>query len=194
MRPTHPAAIALVAIACVAGAAGCGGERPGDGAARGNGSPNTPSTRPASSRPVSPRPGDPQPGDPQAGDPQAGDPRDRPTGSPDRPSARSAAPSPSPVRPRGGTYQPRPVPFSRAEPVHGGRALVIEWTSGVEPCYVLDRVDVAYRPGVVMVTLYEGRDPKRPNDPCIEIAVQKKTVVRLSSPLGERKVIDGARA
>jgi hypothetical protein len=155
-------------------AAGCGGDR-GPGSSD-RPSPGTPNSVPPASGPGSP---------------------DRPATSTPRPGSPNAhpgepSPTPSPVRPRPGTTDPRPVKYTSATPGRDGRALEITWWSGVEPCHVLDRVDVAYRPDAVVVTVFEGRDPARGNEPCIEIAVRKKTVVSLGTPLDDRKVIDGA--
>jgi len=37
--------------------------------------------------------------------------------------------------------------------------VAIDFTSGVEPCDVLDHVDVAYGADAVTITLFEGHDP-----------------------------------
>ncbi|GGO13810.1 hypothetical protein GCM10010116_27870 [Microbispora rosea subsp. aerata] len=107
----------------------------------------------------------------------------------------SGAPSgaPSPATPVGDTLNPRPVPWESATPAGDGRTLDIVWWSGVEPCNVLDRVDVTETAREVTVTLYEGQDRRSPDAVCIAIAIQKTTKVRLKAPLGERKVVDGAK-
>jgi hypothetical protein len=110
------------------------------------------------------------------------------------PSSPSPAPSAvaSPVRPRGGTYAPHPVQFTGVTQLRGGRELKITWWSGVEPCHVLDRVAVAETSETVRITLFEGRDPRRRNQPCVLLAVRKQTVVTLRTSLDQRKIIDGA--
>ncbi|MCG5215176.1 hypothetical protein [Streptosporangium sp. KLBMP 9127] len=98
---------------------------------------------------------------------------------------------PSPVRPKGHTVDPRPIPWISAKADDGNLRLV--WWSGVEPCHTLDRVSVRETAGQVKVTLYEGASEKAQNVACIEIAVQKTTTVKLKAPLGDRKVVDGAK-
>ncbi|WP_433499266.1 hypothetical protein ACQP1K_02590 [Sphaerimonospora sp. CA-214678] len=110
---------------------------------------------------------------------------------PDRPVETQAGPSPA--VPVGDTLDPRKVQWSSATPAEGGRSLDLVWWSGVEPCNVLDRVEVDERTDKVIVTLYEGRDRRSPDAVCIEIAIQKTTRVELRSPLDGRQVVDGAR-
>lgn len=116
---------------------------------------------------------------------------------PDQPVGESASPvtpsgAPSPVTPVGQTLDPSKVPWTSATPTEDGRSLDVVWWSGVEPCYVLDRVEVDEQADQVTVTLYEGKDARSPDAVCIEIAIQKTTRVQLRAPLGDRKVIDGA--
>ena len=117
-------------------------------------------------------------------------PPDQPVSEP----AGSVVPSgaPSPVAPVGNSLDPNKVPWTSATPADGGRSLDVVWWSGVEPCYVLDRVEVDEQADQVTVTLYEGKDARSPDAVCIEIAIQKTTRVQLRAPLGDRKVIDGA--
>ncbi len=100
-------------------------------------------------------------------------------------------PAPTPVVAYGDARHPSPISWTAAKPVSGGRGLHITWTSGVAPCAVLDRVDVHYAPDSVTVTLYEGTDPKVQNPVCVQIAVRKQTLVKLSEPLAGRNVLDG---
>jgi hypothetical protein len=124
-----------------------------------------------------------QPQQPVSGPPSSGGPA-----SPGQPGA-----TPSAVTPVGDTLEPHKVQWLSAEPTGDGTALVITWWSGVEPCTVLDRVDVAESADQVTVTLWEGRDRRHPDAMCIAIAVKKQTTVKLSAPLGHRKVVDGAK-
>ena len=103
------------------------------------------------------------------------------------------SPSASPVTPKGGTIKPRKIPWTSAEPVGDGRTLRVVWTSGVEPCATLDRVEVDEGRDQVTVTLYEGPSRASPDAVCIEIAINKVTEVRLKRPLGDRRIVDGAR-
>ena len=72
------------------------------------------------------------------------------------------------------------------------RTLTIFFWSGVEPCYVLDHVDVDEGPGAISVTLFEGHDSSAGDVACIEIALLKKVVVQLDEPVGDRRIVDGA--
>ncbi|GAA0968507.1 hypothetical protein GCM10009555_014040 [Acrocarpospora macrocephala] len=89
----------------------------------------------------------------------------------------------------GNTINPRKIPWTEVKPVADG--LEIFWWSGVEPCNSLDRVDVTYSATEVTVTLWEGTTDK--DAICIEIAIEKKTIVKLSEPVGDRKIVDGAK-
>ncbi|RBQ22180.1 hypothetical protein DP939_03025 [Spongiactinospora rosea] len=101
--------------------------------------------------------------------------------------------SPEPVEPKGDTIDPRPVPWISATPEAGGERLRLVWWSGVEPCRTLDRVEVEESAAEVKATIYEGPARDAQNVACIEIAVQKTTTVTLKAPLGDRKVVDGAK-
>jgi hypothetical protein len=72
------------------------------------------------------------------------------------------------------------------------RTLTIFFWSGVEPCYVLDHVDVAYRADAITITLFEGHDASAGDVACIEIALLKKVVVPLDEQAGDRAIVDGA--
>lgn len=165
----------IVAAACLITAAGCGSERP-PGAQDPPGSGGSGTSGP--------------PGGTTSGPPGPGSP-DQPTSSSPRPPGQPG--KPTLVKPRGGTERPHPVKFESAKPEAGGRTLAVTWWSGVEPCHVLDRVKVDYSSGSVEITLYEGQDPTQKHRACIEIAVRKRTLVPLRSPLDDRKVVDGAR-
>ena len=93
----------------------------------------------------------------------------------------------------GGVDQSRAIPWerSRARGTDDSEFLLIYW-SGVEPCNVLDRVEVTEKPGRVVATIFEGSAADQQNVACIEIAMQKAVVITLDEPLGERKLIDGA--
>jgi hypothetical protein len=114
----------------------------------------------------------------------------------------TAAPSPSPgtpgqpqtVTPRPGMRNVHPVPWDRAVPDASGRRVRVEYTTGVEPCNVLDHVDVRYSRSAVTITLFEGSDPRAANQYCIQIAVQRATDVSLREPLGHRTLVDGAKS
>ncbi len=100
---------------------------------------------------------------------------------------------PERVEPRPGMANVRPRSFEEAEPLDE-RTLAVRFWSGVEPCYVLDRVEVEESDETVTITLYEGSDPAEPDAVCIEIALWKEVLVELDAPLDGREVVDGAGA
>jgi hypothetical protein len=95
------------------------------------------------------------------------------------------------VEPTPGMAGVRPHAFDHAVGEDGKTVTVFFW-SGVEPCYVLDHVDVDYGGKAVTITLYEGHDPNAGDVACIEIALLKKVVVHLDEPVGDREIVDGA--
>jgi hypothetical protein len=99
---------------------------------------------------------------------------------------------PEPVEPTPGMVDLRPVSFAKATVDADGRTITIDFWSGVEPCSVLDHVDVDAGPRVVTITLVEGRDPNAGDVACIEIAMAKRVTVVLDEPLGDRTIVDGA--
>ena len=96
------------------------------------------------------------------------------------------------VQPVPGMVDVQVVPFQRAKGEKDSKTLTVIFWSGVEPCNVLDRVDVDETEKEVTITLYEGSDPQTGDQACIEIAVKKAVRVHLHEPLGGREVIDGA--
>lgn len=110
----------------------------------------------------------------------------------DSPSTVTPPPSgPQVVTPRAGMDNVRATQWQAATPAADGRSVRIEFTSGIEPCYVLDRVDVRYGTDIV-ITLYQGNDPKAKDVACAEIAVPKVVDVALDEPIGSRRIVDGA--
>lgn len=124
--------------------------------------------------------------------PDVGDP-DRPVTGPPGVSQPSDD-QPELVTPRPGMADVRPRPFEDVRVLGDGATLRVTYWSGVEPCYVLDHVEVEETDERVTVTLHEGHDPAQADTACIEIAVQKTVDVRLERPLGDREVVDGAGA
>jgi hypothetical protein len=96
------------------------------------------------------------------------------------------------VEPRPGMSDLYPHAFDKAVVGDDDRTLTIFFWSGVEPCYVLDHVDVGYGPDAITVTLFEGHDASAGDVACIEIALIKKVVVQLDEPVGDRRIVDGA--
>jgi hypothetical protein len=111
-------------------------------------------------------------------------------GSPGSPGTGIGAPSdPGPVDPgngegtlvvpRPGQLNPRPLPAAQLDATVDGRRVLVKatWWSGVEPCYVLDSVKVERSGNDFAITLIEGTSD--PNVACIEIAMQKSTIIDL---------------
>jgi hypothetical protein len=96
------------------------------------------------------------------------------------------------VEPTPGMSDVYPRIFDKVVVGDDDRTLTIFFWSGVEPCYVLDHVDVDEGAGAITVTLFEGHDASAGDVVCIEIALLKKVVVQLDEPVGDRRVVDGA--
>ena len=94
-----------------------------------------------------------------------------------RPAAATSATGPLTV-PKPGQLDPRPVKIEElTADVIGRHVLVIAtWTSGVEPCYVLDRIVVEKGAGFVHDHPVRGPRTRRPI--CIEIAKTKQAAGR----------------
>jgi len=100
--------------------------------------------------------------------------------------------TPQVVEPTPGMADVRARPFDSASVDADGVTVSIDFVSGIEPCYVLDHVDVAESPDAVTITLFEGHDPSAGDIACIEIGVFKRTIVTLDGPIGDREIVDGA--
>jgi hypothetical protein len=122
---------------------------------------------------------------------------------PDRPVTNTIAPGDGPVvdPPVGsglvvaqpGQRDPRPIAAQAFTAAVDGRHVVIaiDYTSGVEPCYVLDSVLVEPTDDGFQLTLMEGHGPG--DVACIEIAVEKRTLVDLGElEPGTYAISDGA--
>jgi hypothetical protein len=96
------------------------------------------------------------------------------------------------VEPRPGMAGVNPTAFDKVVVGGDDRTLTIFFWSGVEPCYVLDHVDVDAGTDAITITLYQGHDAGAGNVACIEIALLKKVVVQLDEPVGDRRIVDGA--
>ncbi len=101
---------------------------------------------------------------------------------------------PTIVEPTPGMANVYARPFDNATVGDDGRTVTIDFVSGIEPCYVLDHIDVAYGPNAVTIALFEGNDPSAGDVVCIEIGVFKTTVIALDEPLDGRVIVDGAAA
>ncbi len=96
------------------------------------------------------------------------------------------------VEPTPGMSGVNPTAFDKAVVGKDGTTLTIFFWSGVEPCYVLDHVDVDAGTDAITVTLFQGHDASAGDVACIDIALLKKVVVQLDEPVGDRRIVDGA--
>ena len=97
-----------------------------------------------------------------------------------------------PVEPRPGMDGVAPIPFDKVVVGDDDRTLTVYFWSGVEPCFVLDHVDVEDDPGAITITLFQGHDPSAISAVCIEIAVMKRVEVGVDAPVAGRRIADGA--
>jgi hypothetical protein len=96
------------------------------------------------------------------------------------------------VEPTPGMADVRSHAFDHVVVNDDGSSVTVYFWSGVEPCYVLDHVDVDEGPDALTITLFEGHDTTAGDVACIDIALLKKVVVELDAPVGERSIVDGA--
>lgn len=108
------------------------------------------------------------------------------------PGGKPPVPRPQVVVPTPGMADVHARPFDDAKVADDDVTVNVDFTSGVEPCSVLDHVDVSSGANAVTITLYEGYDPSAGQVACIDIAVFKRVVVTLDQPLDGRKIVDGA--
>ena len=108
-------------------------------------------------------------------------------GDPDEPFGR-----PSPVEPQPGQLNVRVIGWDKAKVRPNDKTVDVTFWSGVEPCYVLDSVEVTYGPNTVEITLFEGSSPDDQDTACIEIAMLKRVIVELDEPLAGRRLKDGS--
>jgi hypothetical protein len=126
-----------------------------------------------------------------------------PTPAPDTPVSTVVPPTAPPTTVAPGLGQPKrvqPVPGAtdlrkqtfQSAAAAGVQSLAVRVWIGVEPCYVLGRVDVTETAERVTVTLWTGSGPGSAGMACIQMAAYYEVVVQLQAPLGTRTVIDGA--
>jgi len=95
------------------------------------------------------------------------------------------------VTPQGDAENVIPGAWRRIKILDEDTLRVFCW-GGVEPCSVLDSVDVSYFGDQVALTLFQGAGSNSANKVCPELAVLKVVEVDLTEPLGSRDVVDGA--
>jgi hypothetical protein len=87
------------------------------------------------------------------------------------------------VEPQPGQQNVHPVALERMDATASGRVVSVDayWTSGVDPCYVLDRVEVHLNDDqTVDVTIHEGTSD--PDAICVMMAVAKHTIFSFEVP------------
>jgi hypothetical protein len=114
----------------------------------------------------------PSPSPAASADPNASTGTDEPSGDPGLPAARIVTPKP-------GQLDVRPIPAERLAATVNGHNVVVEvtYTSGVEPCYVLDSILVERGDHSFAITLRQGHGPG--DNVCIEIAETVRAFVDL---------------
>jgi hypothetical protein len=87
------------------------------------------------------------------------------------------------VEPQPGQQNVHPVALERMDATASGTVVSVDayWTSGVDPCYVLDRVEVSINGAqTVDVTIHEGTSD--PDAICVMMAVAKHTIFSFEVP------------
>jgi hypothetical protein len=102
-------------------------------------------------------------------------------------------PRPQVVVPRPGMSGVTPIAFVSATVRPDDRTVDVRFWSGIEPCSVLDHVDVVYGSDTVTITLFQGSDPSAGMVACPDIAVLKQVTVTLDQELAGRRIVDGAK-
>lgn len=110
---------------------------------------------------------------------------------PTQPAPEEPQQNPRIVQPRPGMENLRKTGWDRAD-ILNDQAVRLYFVSGVEPCTVLNNVEVQYRGGDIVLTIFEGSDPARPGAACIQIAESKAVDVQLAQPINGRALTDGA--
>ena len=82
---------------------------------------------------------------------------------------------------------PRPFDRHRGD----GRKVTLIYYSGIDECYGLDHIKIRERRRKVTLTIFEGHHPEP--EACPDIGVKVRSIATLDRPLGDRRVVDGAR-
>lgn len=91
--------------------------------------------------------------------------------------------APELVEPQPGQQNVHPVAIERMEATASGTTISVDatWTSGVDPCYVLDHVEARIGDDqTIDVTVFEGTSD--PDAICVMMAVTKHTVFPIDVP------------
>jgi hypothetical protein len=119
-------------------------------------------------------------------------------GGPDAPISTSVPPASGPppaqkpkiVDVTPGLQNVTPLTWIKAVPSSDGTTLTMWFWGG--PCMGVDHVGVDETPDRVTVTLSQGIPPSLVGSACPEIAMLQAVRVALTSPLGDRTIVDGA--
>jgi hypothetical protein len=99
-----------------------------------------------------------------------------------------------------------PLPLLRPRPAEGvrvkpwstarvastdGRTVAVEWTNGIPRCSAFAGLEADEGPRSVRLTLKVGRPVGRDTDRCIFLGLLTTAVVRLSEPVGARRLVHG---
>lgn len=101
---------------------------------------------------------------------------------------------PRQVEPQPGVIDAQPIDWETASIDRDAMTITLTWWSGVEPCTVLDRIDIEYGDEAVTVTVFEGAPENAAAVSCIAMAEQKQATVDLEEDIGQRTLVDGAEA
>lgn len=99
---------------------------------------------------------------------------------------------PAPARPTGRSRQPVPVAMAVLAADPAGTTVEVGFWNGVEPCSVLDRVEVDEQPDRVTITVVVGDAGTGADIACPALARWYSATVGLTAPLGDRPIVDGA--
>ena len=96
-----------------------------------------------------------------------------------------------PVVPKPGQLDVHQVPADSLTARVDGNTVVVNpvWTSGVEPCTILDHVEVTKGDGTITIALFEGRGPE--DVVCIAIAEEHTTEIEIPDvAAGTWRIVD----
>jgi hypothetical protein len=83
-----------------------------------------------------------------------------------------------------------PMAFDPSEAKAVDGAVLVRFSGGVAPCFVLDRFEVDETATEVRVALFAGHERGKEDVACIELAVKYEVKVPLDAPLGTRRLVD----
>lgn len=133
------------------------------------------------------------PPEPPSDTPVTAPPSDGGTDPSEEPSEDPGVVGAKPVVPKPGQLDVHQVPIDVLTARVDGTTVIVEpvWTSGIEPCTILDHVEVTNGDGTMSIALYEGRGPE--DVVCIAIAEQHTTRIEVPDVTpGTWTIVDAA--